>query len=62
MMTKPAAIPGGTRASRQRQITAENFAALLAALGDMPQERGKQYEALRSKLIFFLLPKVATVS
>jgi DNA-directed RNA polymerase specialized sigma24 family protein len=53
MMTKQAAISGGTRASRQRQITAENFAALLAALGDTPQERGKQYETLRSKLIFF---------
>jgi DNA-directed RNA polymerase specialized sigma24 family protein len=52
-MKKQAAIPGGLHASKQRQITAENFAALLAALGDTPQERGTQYEALRSKLGFF---------
>jgi DNA-directed RNA polymerase specialized sigma24 family protein len=53
MMTKQAAIPSGTNASRRHQITAENFAALLASLGDTPQERGQQYETLRSKLIFF---------
>lgn len=52
-MTEQASIPGGTRVPRQRQITAGNFAALLAALSDTPQERGKQYEILRSKLIFF---------
>ena len=47
-------IPGTrSRTTRERQITADHFAALLGALGDTPQERGIQYETLRSKLIFF---------
>jgi len=41
------------KASRQRQITANKFATLLAALGDTPKEPGIHYERLRSKLIFF---------
>jgi DNA-directed RNA polymerase specialized sigma24 family protein len=53
-MTSESTIPGSrTRAPRGRQITADNFAALLGALGDTSQERGIQYETLRSKLIFF---------
>ena len=54
-MTQEQSIPENrTRASRQHQITADNFAALLAALGDTPRgEPGTHYERLRSKLIFF---------
>lgn len=43
--------------SRQRQITPDNFAALLAALGNTAQEPGIHYERLRSKLIFFFSRK-----
>jgi DNA-directed RNA polymerase specialized sigma24 family protein len=54
MMTKESSIPEThTKGLRQRQITVDNFTALLVALGDTPQERGTQYETLRSKLIFF---------
>jgi len=55
-MTNESTIPGTrTRAPRERQITADKFAALLGALGDTSQERGLQYETLRSKLIFFFV-------
>jgi DNA-directed RNA polymerase specialized sigma24 family protein len=51
---KESTIPRSrTRTPRQRQITADKFAALLRALGDTSHERGIQYETLRSKLIFF---------
>jgi DNA-directed RNA polymerase specialized sigma24 family protein len=53
-MTNKSSIPETqVKASRQREITTDKFAALLAALGDTPQERGIQYETLRSKIIFF---------
>jgi len=53
-MTMEQSIPEiHTKASRPRQITAESFATLLAALGDTPKEPGIHYERLRSKIIFF---------
>jgi DNA-directed RNA polymerase specialized sigma24 family protein len=53
-MTNEESIPQfHANASRQRQITANHFAALLAALGDTANEPGIHYELLRSKLIFF---------
>lgn len=53
-MAKGQSIPAThATASRHRQITPDNFAALLAALGDTAQEPGTHYEKLRSKLIFF---------
>lgn len=54
-MTKDQPIPEpevDAKVSRQRHITRENFASLLAALGDTPPE-GARYEQLRGKLIFF---------
>jgi RNA polymerase sigma factor (sigma-70 family) len=53
-MAKEQSIPEvSTRTPRQRQITPESFAGLLAALGDARQEQGIHYEQLRSKLILF---------
>jgi RNA polymerase sigma factor (sigma-70 family) len=53
-MVKGQSIPETpTKPSRQRLVTPDNFAALLAALGDTPKEPGIHYERLRSKLIFF---------
>ena len=52
-MTKGQSISeAGAKGSRQRHITPESFASLLAALGDTPPG-GARYEQLRAKLIFF---------
>ena len=52
-MTKGQSISEvGAKVSRQRHITPESFASLLAALGDTPPG-GARYEQLRAKLIFF---------
>src|SRR3984885_1168729 len=52
-MTKGQSIPEvDPKVSRQRHITPESFASLLAALGDTPPG-GARYEQLRAKLIFF---------
>jgi DNA-directed RNA polymerase specialized sigma24 family protein len=52
-MTKDQPIPEvDAKVSRQRHITRESFALLLAALGDTPPG-GAHYEQLRAKLIFF---------